>query len=179
MRRVVLWALLAIFVVTASGCAYTSILEDIKRGYAENKEKTDEVVKAADEAVTKLGEIIDKADKDEIPVIEGGDPTADAIGAGAKAVAPMLPQPWGTMVAILGGLIPGVGAWLRASSNAKKRELEEALLIKALNELKHNEPDMFKKFIGYRDQIANGMMTAKEVLAMLSGIENIKTKYTS
>lgn len=175
-----LWLIALLLVFAVSGCAYTEMMTTIRRGYEENKEKTEEVVAEADKALVRLGELIDDAANDKVPDIASDDRSdvAEAASDITETVAPFLPTPWNGIVTALAGLIPGIGAWIKANSARKKRELEEVLLIKALNELKHTEPEMFAQFLKYRDKIAQGMLTAKQVIALLNGIESIKTKYT-
>jgi len=141
----------------------------------DGKEKTDEALKVAGEALAKLDTILDRAESDVPVTVPSGDPVVDMIGTGAKAAQPFVPYPFNYLLLLAAPL----AGWLRANTKKKKREAEEGLLVMALQRLKNDNPEAFSDFLKYRDMAAKGLLSAKEFAELLEGINSVRLKYSA
>jgi len=170
---------LVLIVMASAGCVQVATLTDglkaLEACSAETQEKSEELIKAADTALVKIADLITEAEKGVAPKIAEGDIIVDISKKAASAAAPFLPFPFNVVV----GLVPFGVAWFRARSRADKRTAEEGLLVVALQSLKKEDPEAFKKFVTYRDMAAKGLMTAKKTSELLAGINSIRAKFAS
>lgn len=180
MKKCLSVLLIAVLGLGIVGCTaeqkaqFAEYMKVVKEYADTSKEKTDELISAAEEAIGKVTDLITEAEKDEAPKLAEGDPVVDAVKGGAAAAQPYLPFPFNLIV----GLVPFGVAWFRAKTRADKRTAEEALLIAGLQKLKQTDPEAFKKFIEYRDLAAKGLLTAKKTAELLEGINKIRAIYS-
>ncbi len=140
------------------------------------QEKTDEALKVAGDAMEKLDAVLKRAESDEpvkLPV--GDDRVTDLVNKGVDAAKPFVPYPFNYLLT----LIPVAVGWFRANTQKKKREMEEALLVLALQRLKKEDRPAFDNVMKYRDMVSQGLMTAKQFASYLQGINEIKAKYST
>ncbi len=140
------------------------------------QEKTDEALKVAGDAMEKLDVVLKRAESDEpVELPTGDDAVTDLVNKGAAAAKPFVPYPFNYLLT----LIPVAVGWFRANTQKKKREMEEALLVLSLQRLKKEDRPTFDKVMKYRDQVSEGLMTAKQFATYLQGINEIRAKYTT
>jgi len=183
MRRYVIVLLVALSLGSmGAGCS-----EAQRKSFADNsvkfmeyikdgQEKTDEALAVAGDAMAKLDAALKRAESDEpVKLPTGDDKVTDLVETGANAAKPFVPYPFNYLLT----LIPAAVGWFRANSKTKKREMEEALLVLALQRLKKEDPPAFEKVMKYRDMVSQGLMTAKQFAGYLEGINEIRAKYST
>ena len=142
----------------------------------EGQEKTDEALKVAAAAMAKLDVVLKRAESDEpVKLPTEDDAVTDLVDKGVKAAKPFVPYPFNYLLP----LIPVAVGWFRASTQRKKREMEEALLVLALQRMKKKDRPAFDNVMKYRDIVSQGLMTAKDFASYLQGINEIKAKYST
>ena len=98
MKRLLSVLLIAVLGLGIVGCTaeqkkqYIEYTKTLKEYADASKEKTDELIGAADEALKKIAGLITEAEKDEAPEVAGEpSPVVENAGSILKAIAPTLP----------------------------------------------------------------------------------------